>query len=387
MSSTPGAAPSSTGRLTSLDAFRGLTVAGMILVNNPGDGSHVYGPLEHATWHGFTPTDLVFPSFLFIAGVAIPLALGKRLARGDSTGQIVTKVVLRSLVIIVLGLLMAAFPYHGRDMATLRWPGVLQRIGICYLAASLIYLATPGRAHVWVIVGLLLAYWAAMTMIPVPGVGAGDLSRPNNLAAWLDRSLLGHHLYKSDYDPEGLLSTLPAVATTLIGVLAGRWLAGAGRSTAEKVAGIFAAGAVLTFLGASWNGSFPINKALWTSSFVLYAGGLSLTILGLCAWLIEIEGVKRWAWPFLALGSNAIAAYVLSGMLVGVLSQDWAKIAGPDGHKTSALRLIYHQVFANPDLARWISPYQSSLFYAVAYVLFWLVIVSVLYRFKIFIRV
>ena len=386
MSSTLEAPPApvstSTGRLASLDAFRGLTVAGMILVNNAGDWSHVYAPLRHAEWHGFTPTDLVFPSFLFIAGVSIPLALGKRRARGDATGSIVTKVVWRALVIVALGVLLNAFPIVGRDVATLRLPGVLQRIGLCYLAASLIYLFTGLRGQVLLVVGLLLGYWAAMTWIPVPGVGAGDLSRPHNLAAWVDRALLGHHIYKPDYDPEGLLSTLPAIATTLIGVLTGRWLALAGRSTAEKVAGVFAAGAVLVFLGTVWGGVFPINKALWTSSFVLYAGGLSLTILGLCAWLIEVEGARRWAWPFVAFGSNAIAAYVLSGLLVQVARQDWAKVAGLDGHRTSVLSLIYDQAFAP-----WFAPSLASLLFALAYVLFWLVVVAILYRLKVFIRI
>jgi predicted acyltransferase len=379
---TPTPTPTRTGRLLSLDAFRGLTVAGMILVNNPGPGGRVYAPLEHAAWHGFTPTDLVFPAFLFIAGVAIPLALGKRLARGDSTTRIVLKIVWRSLAIVSLGLLLAAFPYDNKHLATLRLPGVLQRIGICYLAASLVYLTTRTRGQMALIAGILLGYWAALTWIPVPGAEAGDLSRAHSLASWVDRQVLGPHLYTKEYDPEGLLSTLPAIATTLLGVLTGRWLSLPGRSMAEKFTGVFAAGAILTCAGAVWGGCFPLNKPLWTSSYVLYAGGLSLTILGLCAWLIEIEGVKRWAWPFLAFGSNPILVFFGSGLLARVLMQDWAKVAGPGGHKRTVLALIYQQGFAP-----WFEPHLASLLYSITYVIFWLLIVAVLYRYRISIRV
>lgn len=376
------APPSDTapGRLVSLDAFRGLTIAGMVLVNNPGSWAHTYAPLKHAEWHGFTPTDLIFPSFLFIVGTAIPLALGKRLRRGDSTAQVVTKVVWRSLIIIGLGLLMAAFPYVGRDLSTLRFPGVLQRIGLCYLAASLVYLSTSSRSQVALILAILLGYWAAMTHVPVPGVGPGDLSRSNNLAAWLDRLVLAGHTYKPDYDPEGLLSTLPAIATTLLGVLTGRWLSATHRGMAEKVAGLFAAGAVLTFAGSVWGAYFPINKPIWTSSYVLYAGGLSLTLLGLCAWLIEVEGRRRWAWPFVAFGSNAILVFVLSGLLVRVLLL--VKVAGPDGKPVALWGQIYRVGYAP-----WFPPEVASLLFAVTYVLLWFLVAAVLHRFRIFVRV
>jgi predicted acyltransferase len=365
-------------RLVSLDAFRGLTIAGMILVNNAGTGAHVYPPLRHAAWDGWTPTDLVFPSFLFIVGVAIPLALGKRLGRGDAPGAIVAKVVRRSLLIFALGLFLNVFPF---DKPPTHWriPGVLQRIALCYLAAALIYLGTGLRAQVATVVALLLGYWAAMTLIPVPGVGAGDLSRPNNLAAWVDRLLLPGHLYKSDYDPEGLLSTLPAIATTLLGVLAGRWLATA-RPVGERVAGLFAAGAVALFAGSVWGHWFPINKALWTSSYTLLMAGLSLQVLALCAFVIEVEGYRRWSLPLLVFGSNPIAAYVLSSFVARVLTM--VKVGGAGTDSMSLKEWVYRNVFAS-----WADPTFASMLYGLSYVALWLALMAVLYRMKVFIRV
>ncbi len=366
------------GRLVSLDAFRGLTIAGMILVNNPGSWSRVYPPLRHAPWNGWTPTDLIFPSFLFIVGVAIPLALGKRLERGDSESSVVAKIVRRSLIIIALGLLLHAFPFN-KPLDHLRIPGVLQRIALCYLAAALIAVKTGVRTQVAIIAVLLLGYWAAMTRIPVPGVGAGDLSRPNNLAAWIDRGLMWGHLYKSDYDPEGLFSTLPAIATTMLGVLTGRWLT-TPRPIGERVAGLFAAGAVAYFAGSVWGAYFPINKALWTSSYVLVMAGLSLQVLGLCAWLIEVLGYRRWAAPFVVFGSNPIAAFVLSGLLARVLTM--IMVAGPDGKTTTLRGLLYQQGFTS-----WADPTLASFLWGFSYVIFWLLIMTVLYKLKIFIRV
>ncbi len=360
-------------RLESLDAFRGLTIAGMILVNN-GTGSERYSPLKHADWHGWTPTDLVFPSFLLIAGVAIPLAFSKRTERGDSTGSLVAKVLRRTALIFAIGMLMNAFP----GLWPRRFPGVLQRIALCYMAASLLFLFLSRRALIITTIALLVGYWAAMMWIPVPGVGAGDLSMMNNLAARVDRGVLSGHLYKKDYDPEGLLSTIPAVATTLIGVLTGLWFLNA-RPISEKVAGVFAAGSVLVALGAFWGLAFPINKALWTSSFALYSAGWSLLILGLFGWFVEVEGAKRWAWPFLVFGANPLAAYVFSGLLMSVISK--TQVAGPLGETVSLRALIYRQGFAS-----WADPSLASFLFALGYVIFWLLLMSVLYRFKVFIR-
>jgi predicted acyltransferase len=377
MSQSLDQAPAS-GRLVSLDAFRGMTIAGMILVNNPGSWEHAYRPLKHAAWDGWTPTDLIFPSFLIIVGVAIPLSLGKRLERGDSPSALFVKVVSRSLLIVALGLLLNAFPFD-RPLSSLRIPGVLQRIGLCYFAAAIVFLKTGLRTQVLTTVGLLIGYWAAMLLVPVPGIGAGDLSRPNNLAAWIDRGLLAGHLYKSDYDPEGLLSTLPAIATTLIGVLTGRWLA-TPHPAAYKLARVFVAGVLLFLLGWVWDVDFPINKALWTSSFVLYSAGLSLQLLGFCLWLIEVEGYKRWATPFVIFGSNPIVAFVLSGLLARVLLM--VKIRGTGAGMTTLRTLIYEQGFAS-----WADLTLASFLFALTYVLFWLAILSVLYKLKVFIRI
>ena len=377
MNEQPSDIPVASKRLTSLDAFRGLTIAGMILVNNPGSWENAYRPLGHADWHGWTPTDLVFPSFLFIVGVAIPLALGKRIARGDSAGALIGKIVIRSVLIFAIGLFMNGYPLF-KGLAELRIPGVLQRIALCYLAASLLFITTRVRTQVFITFALLLGYWAAMTLIPVPGVGAGDLTRPNNLAAWVDRALFPGHTYKPDYDPEGLLSTLPAIATTLIGVFAGCWLQTA-RPISERTCGIFAAGTMLFSLGSAWAAWFPINKALWTSSFTLFCAGLSLQILGICIWLIEVEGVKRWAWPFLVFGTNALAAYILSGLGARFLPL-W-KVAATDG-TPMPIKTFYME-----RLLGWADPAFASLLFALTYVGFWFLIMAILYRLKIFIRV
>jgi len=366
------------GRLVSLDAFRGLTIAGMILVNNPGSWDHVYPPLRHAEWHGFTPTDLVFPAFLFIVGVAIPLSLGKRLARGDLPGALTAKVVRRALIIVALGLFLNAFPFQ-KPVSALRFPGVLQRIGLCYLAAALVYLRTGLRTQVLTVAGLLLGYWAALTLVPVPGVGPGDLSRPNNLAAWVDRTLMPGHLYQPDYDPEGLLSTLPAVATAMIGVLTGRWIS-SWRPAGERAAWVFVAGVVLGYVGTAWGSVFPVNKALWTGPFVLYTAGLSLQIFGLCFWLIEVAGRRRWAWPFVVLGSNPIVAFVGSGLLARVLTL--VRVVGPDLQVVTPKTLLYESAFTP-----WAGPEFASCLYGVAYVLLWLAVLSVLHWRKWFVRV
>jgi predicted acyltransferase len=365
--------PPSSARLTSLDVFRGLTVAGMIVVNNPGEWARVYPPLRHAEWHGWTPTDLVFPAFLFIVGVAIPLALGKRQARGDADSAILAKIVRRSVIIFTLGLLLNWFPFE-KSIGTLRIPGVLQRIALCYLAAALLYLKLSWRSLAVVMVGLLLGYWALMTLVP-----GYDLTRPGNLAARVDCTIMPGHTYKPDYDPEGLLSTLPAIGTTLLGVLAGVWLAQP-RPIAERVCGLFAAGTVLLAVGASWGAVFPINKALWTSSFVLYCGGMSLLLLGLCAWLIEVEGTRRWAVPFLVFGANPIAAFVLSGL--GARMLGLIKVAGPSGSPVALKTLIYQQGFIS-----WADPTLASLLFALAYMGFWLAVMAILYKLGWFIRV
>ena len=369
----------SSSRLISLDVFRGITIAGMTLVNNPGTWDSIYWPLEHAEWNGWTPTDLVFPFFLFIVGVSITLAFGRRVEEGAPTRPLYIKTIKRSLIIFGLGLFLSGFPYF--HLAEIRIPGVLQRIAVCYLIASLIFLSTKLKTQAVIAVALLLVYWLMMTKIAAPGFAAGDLTKEGSLASYVDRAVFGPHVWKQGkvYDPEGLLSTIPAIATTLFGALTGHWLRSE-RSQFEKAAGMFAAGAICVMIGWSWNPFFPINKALWTSSYVVFTAGLALQLLSLCYWLIDIKGYKRWAWPFVVFGVNAIALYVGSGLMVRLMSMIKMQLA--DGTRTSSEGWIFETFFLS-----WASPINASLAYAIAFVLFWLFLMWLLYRKRIFIRI
>ena len=370
---TPG---SGRGRLLSLDAFRGITIAGMILVNNPGSWADVYAPLRHADWDGCTPTDLVFPFFLLIVGVSIALALSKRTSRPGGMAAVLAKIAWRSAAIFGLGMVLHGFPNY--DLGSIRIPGVLQRIAVCYLAASILFVSLDIRGLFIAAAVLLLGYWALMMLAPVPGFGAGRLDMEGNLAAYLDRKLLAGHIYKPLYDPEGLLSTLPAIGTTLIGVLAGHWLRSA-RSVAEACAGLLVAGVSCAAIGWAWGGLFPINKALWTSSYAVLTAGLGLLLLGWCFWWIEVRGARRWAAPFLVFGSNAIALFVLSGLLGRLLNL--AKLT-VDGRSMTLRAFLYERFFQS-----WLGPKPASLAWAIAYVLLWLALMGVLYRKRIFIKI
>jgi predicted acyltransferase len=234
--------------LLSLDVFRGITIAGMILVNDPGSWEHIYWPLEHAQWSGWTPTDLVFPFFLFIVGVAITLSLGRRVESGGVTRDVYLKIVKRTLVIFAIGLFLNGFPHF--PLSEWRIPGVLQRIAVCYFFASIIFLNTRVRTQILISIGLLLFYYILVMTVPAPGYAAGDLTKDGSLPSFVDRVVFGKHVWAQAkvYDPEGILSTIPAVVTTLIGVLTGTWLRSE-RSRIEKAAGMFVAGAVLVAIG------------------------------------------------------------------------------------------------------------------------------------------
>lgn len=343
-----------TPRLLSLDVFRGLTVAGMVVVNNPGTWQAIHPPLRHADWHGWTPTDVIFPFFLFIVGVAIPFALPPR-----PSGRLIARIGRRAAILFVLGLVLnAAF---GFDPATIRIPGVLQRIAVCYLLAALLFITTGWRTQATLAAVLLAGYWAAMTLVPVPGHGAGDLSKEGNLAAWIDRALLGSHIWRAGrvYDPEGLLSTAPAVATALLGVLAGHWLR-SGRPPAHKSAGLLGAGVAGVGLGLLWGMWFPVNKALWTSSYAILTAGLALVALAVCHDVIEVRGHRRWARPFAVLGVNALALYFLSTLVAVVLLV--SRVSGG----ATVHQVMYQRLFA--PLA---APENASLCYAAAYLGAW----------------
>jgi predicted acyltransferase len=380
--------------MVSLDVFRGITIAAMILVNDPGSWSHVYAPLEHAEWNGWTPTDLIFPFFLFIVGVSMTLSFASRAARRVTRRSLANHVVRRSVLIFAIGLFLNGLPFF--DLHTIRIMGVLQRIALCYLAAGLLYLATCRRSidadgkvrmrvNIAAITGvaliLLVGYWALMTFVPVPGYGAGQLGKDENLAAYIDRGLMGGHLWSESktWDPEGLLSTLPAIATALLGILAGEWLRPERRS-ARNILGLVISGAVLMLTGQLLHPYFPINKNLWTSTFVLFTGGFAMLLLALCYWLVDLRGWRKWAAPFLVFGMNAILAYALAA-IVSETSIDF-EFAGPGGRGQTLHGWLYNNFFipyANPN--------NASLGFAVFFVLLILAPLWPLYRRKIFVRI
>jgi predicted acyltransferase len=361
-------------RLVSLDVLRGITIAAMILVNDPGSWEYVYAPLLHAPWNGCTPTDLVFPFFLFMVGVAIAIALGKRMDSGVDTTGLVKKIIKRSAIIFLIGMLLSGFPSY--DLSTIRIPGVLQRIAVVYLICSLIFIKTTWVGQLRWAIGLLVAYWFMMNFIPVPGVGEPNLEPTTNLAAWLDNLLLGGHLWSATkvWDPEGILSTIPAISTGLSGVLTGHLLKSQ-LSETQKVVWLFVTGAICIFLGLFWDLSFPINKALWTSSYVLYTSGIALQCLALCYWFIDVLGYKGWTTPWVAFGMNALSAYVLSGLLARMLGL--IKI-GEESLKS--------WIFDNWFLS-WLDPYNASLAFAIVFVLCLFIPSWILYRKGIIIKV
>lgn len=367
-------------RLLSLDVFRGLTIAAMILVNNPGSWSYVYAPLQHATWHGATPTDWIFPFFLFIVGVSVAMAIGRRKDSGAGRGVLVRKILWRSLLIFLIGLFLSGYPYF--DLSTLRIPGVLQRIAVVYAVTALLFLVLDTRGMLRVGAGCLLAYWALLTLVPVPGGHAPNLEPETNLGAWLDNALLGGHLWAQSkvWDPEGLLSTLPALATGISGILAGEWLRHV-RDDFEKVAGLMVAGTVCLAAGLIWGTAFPINKQLWTSSYVLYTTGIASLVLGVLYWWIDIKKRHRGFQSFIVYGSNALIVYAVSGVFARTLNA--IHVTAPVGDTVSLKAWLWQSVF-EPAFA---SPYNASLMYAIANVLLLLGFAWFLYSRKIFIKV
>jgi predicted acyltransferase len=398
-------------RLRSLDAFRGLTVAAMLLVNNPGSWGAVYAPLRHAEWHGWTPTDLIFPFFLFVVGITTHLSLRGERKRGSGNRAIAARVVKRGAIIVLLGLALNAFPFvetgtiegvadptlfdrAAERMETLRIPGVLQRIGIVYLLVGLWELAASrrpraaiaSRGEALAVASILFAYWIALTLLPVPGTGARGaevLDQPAaTLAAWSDRALFGAaHLYRSakDWDPEGALSTLPAVATALLGLFAGRWIAGSA-GLRRKVAMLALAGLAAAVAGLAWGAIFPINKNLWTSSYVVLTAGLAAVTLAAFAWLIDAKGVKAAAMPWVVFGVNPLVAFVGSGVMARLLTSlvkvEW------NGRRVPLQKAAFETAFA-PLLP----PEAASLAWAVVFVAVWLALLWPLWKRGIFVKV
>ncbi len=378
--------PSKPARLLSLDFFRGLTVAAMILVNNPGSWSHIYAPLAHAEWNGCTPTDLIFPFFLFIVGVSIAYAMGSKKTDPSTHAETIKKAIKRGLTLFGLGLFLSLYPKIFTDpigaFENVRIPGVLQRIGVVFIICSFIFLKqTEKQIFKWIII-FLAAYWALMTFVPVPGVGYANLEKETNLGAWLDRTILTEaHLWKSakTWDPEGILSTMPAIATGLFGVLVGAFLKRKDKDEAYKIAWLFSVGTLAVIAGLSWDLIFPINKSLWTSSYVLYSGGLATIGLALSYWLIDVEKYNRFTTPFVVYGVNAITVFFVSGILPRTLNL--IKIQTETG-EVGALSLFYKTFFVP-----YFSPINASLAYAIVFILFFYVILFWMYKKNIIIKV
>ena len=388
-------APSPTRRLMSLDVLRGITIAFMIMVNNNG-GPGSWGFMNHAQWNGLTPTDLVFPTFVFVMGASIVFAFESRLARGATRGQLARHTIQRAVVLFLLGVVVNGFPYFALDH--LRYYGVLQRIAVCYLVVGLFYLFDQS---VWTKVAALavalIGYYVLLRWVPVPGAGMPGRDFPFmdqrlNLVSWLDRLLMPHHLYldwsgpdaHNVSDPEGLLSDLPALGTALLGLLAGLWLRSS-RTAQQKAIGLAGATVSCLALGYLWSLCFPLNKNMWTSSYVLVAAGYSLLVLTLA-----YIAVERWGWgkgrsawlvyPWLVFGSNAIVAYMISELLPGLL--DFIRIPAGAGHHTTPLAWAFNHVFAQiPD------PGWAAFAYAVSYTAVCFIPVWVMYRRKIFVKV
>ncbi len=436
-------------RLISLDAFRGITIAGMILVNNPGTWSAIYPPLRHAAWNGWTPTDFIFPFFLFIVGVAIVYAFANRQSSGAPAVSLYLKILKRTALLFLIGLYLTAFKgipplvlrifgglflicwaayltvkfavksdiktnylktlkwtlivlalilagsaLQGLDWSKLRIPGVLQRIAVTYCIASIIVLNCSVKGQAYLAIGFLVVYWLLMKLVPVPGYGAGVLAlitdptthqnTMGNLAWWIDSKLLAGHTWSgapaAGFDPEGILSTIPAISSVLFGVLTAHWLRTT-KNDYEKVTGLFVFGIIGLVLGEILGIWFPINKNLWSPSYTVFMAGMALLFLGMCYWLIDIRGYKGWAQPFVIFGSNAITVYALSSLTARALVY-WWKVPGPEGNPIALKTFLYNNYF-QPLL----SPMNASLLWACCYILIWFGLALILYKRKIFIKI
>jgi predicted acyltransferase len=377
--------PNLSGRLMCLDFYRGLMVAAMIVVDNPGSDEGAYWPIMHAKWNGWTPADFIFPSFLFLVGISMVYSFSARLQRGETRKQILLHVFKRALILIAIGMLVNASPIIGLDLHTWRFEGVTQRIGICYFFAAILELWAGRRGLVVALLACLVGYWALLRFVPVPGAGLPGRDIPfmdqlQNLPAWLDRKLFMGHLYDGTRDPEGILHTIPAIGTTLIGVLTGHWLKS--RKSAGTLMGGMVLFGILGLLGGElWNRWFPINKNLWTSSFVLFTGGFALLFLSLLYWVTEVQRWRgRWTMPILVFGMNAIAGFVADSLVYGPGYSFTAK--GPGG-----AAMNWHEAAQAHLEAAGLSVANASLVYSLGAVAFCWILLWLLWRKKIFLKV
>ena len=405
------AQPSQSTRLMSLDVFRGATIAAMLVVNNPGSWNAIYPQLDHAEWNGWTFTDLVFPFFLWIVGAAIPFSTGRRLEQGQSRRQLFGHIARRAAIIFGIGFFLNSLSvvvdlsaWHAGFAAwchtyatTVRVPGVLQRIAICYLVASLIYMRAGLRGQVLAIAGLLSGYWLLMMLVPVPGIGAGSLAKGSNFAQYIDNLVLngphiGTHVWAAAkvWDPEGIVSTLPAIATCLFGILAGTLL----RSKLipeAKAAWLLSAGSLLLLAGVIMNVWLPINKSLWTSSYSVFMAGMAAVCFGVAYWLVDVQGWRKWARPFAIFGMNAITMFIFAGV-EGRLSLA-IRFSTAEGKRLPLNSFLYEQLFgafASPATAPFAqflaSPENASLMWALLYLLCLYLVAYLMYRRKWFLK-
>jgi predicted acyltransferase len=366
-------------RLTSLDAFRGATIAAMILVNNPGSWNYVYKQLGHAPWHGWTFTDLIFPFFLFIVGVAIVFAFSKKIESNAPKKELYIKVIRRTLIIFAIGLFINGFPNY--DFSSIRIMGVLQRIALCYLFASIIFLTGGIRWQaMWSII-FLLVYWVCMEFYPVPGVGAGLYEPGKNFAAYIDGLVLSGHMWTvtQTWDPEGLFSTFPAISTTLFGMLTGHLLRSE-KTPVEKTMWLLMIGNAAMLLGAVWHRWLPINKNIWTSSYAVFMGGLALVSLAFFYYFIDVKGYKKCVQPFLVYGMNAITVYAISELGARILYI--ITVTMPDGTRMGLGQYLFETIYAP-----FFGYMNGSLAYALTYVIILYLLMLILYKKKIFIKI
>ena len=398
VTSTVAPMPPASERLVALDVFRGATIAGMLLVNDPGTWSAIYPPLEHAEWSGWTPTDLVFPFFLFIVGVTTHLSLRKR-----QPNEMVPKILRRGAMIFLVGLLLNWFPFFwwGKiagnvdpsfwdrvvyRLAHLRYLGVLQRIGIAYTAAALLTLKTTKKQQIAIVTSLLIGYWIVVMLLPVPGtgtIGAFVFDQPaRTLEAWSDQLILGlNHIWSGSkwWDPEGLLSTIPAIATAMLGVFCGRWVGDKRRPLLERIVGLYGVGSLAMVAGSLWGWVFPINKNLWTSSYVIFTAGFACVVLATCLWLVDVRHNTRWTKPFIVYGVNPLIAFAGSGLMARVIDTFWKVNIG--GKPVSIHQATYQLAFEP-----FFPEKMASLLWGLCFVALWYGILYLLYRRNIIVK-
>ena len=396
VTSTVAPQPPASERLIALDVFRGATIAGMLLVNNPGGGDS-YTPLDHAPWNGWTPTDLIFPFFLFIVGITTHLSLRKR-----QPDEVVPKILRRGALIFLAGLLLNWFPYFwwlkiaGNpnpsfwDRVVYRWDhlrylGVLQRIGIAYTIAALVAVKTTRKQLMIIVSAILIGYWMILALVPVPGtgmIGAMTINDPpHTLEAWTDQLILGNHIWSISkyWDPEGLLSTLGAIATAMLGIFAGQWVADKRKPLLERIVGLYGVGSLAMVAGSLWSWMLPINKNLWTPSYVVFTAGFACVVLATCLWLVDVRHISGWTQPFIVYGVNPLIAFVGSGLMARVIVSLWKVHYG--GKLMSIQQASYQLAFAP-----FFPEKMASLLWALSFVALWYGILYLLYRRNIFVR-